>query len=81
MVTGTNLQALIDYVQNPTNNSSAEIGLVISNKPGVKGLERARASNIPTKVTLFLIASNSYIGNYNMIWMTDISICFITFST
>lgn len=47
---GTNLQALIDHVKNPSKRSSAEIVLVISNKAGVKGLERAEAAGIPTKV-------------------------------
>ncbi|KAJ8321082.1 hypothetical protein KUTeg_002669 [Tegillarca granosa] len=47
---GTNLQALIDYTKQENNNSSAEIALVISNKPGVLGLERAEKAGIPTKV-------------------------------
>lgn len=47
---GTNLQALIDHTQEQNNNSSAEIVLVISNKPGVQGLERARKAGIPTQV-------------------------------
>ena len=51
-ISGTNLQALIDHVQNPSDNSSAEIVLVISNKSGVKGLERAQAAGIQTKVHL-----------------------------
>ncbi|XP_078001526.1 trifunctional purine biosynthetic protein adenosine-3-like [Glandiceps talaboti] len=48
--TGTNLQALIDHTLDPAVNSQAEISLVISNKPGVKGLERAEKANIATKV-------------------------------
>lgn len=47
---GTNLQALIDHTNNPAKQSQAEIVLVISNKDNVKGLERARLANIPTKV-------------------------------
>lgn len=47
---GTNLQALIDSTTNPNKNSNAEIVLVISNKPNVKGLERAEKANIPTLV-------------------------------
>ncbi len=39
---GTNLQALID--------EGLEIVAVASNKPGVRGLERARAASIPTAV-------------------------------
>ncbi|XP_078698893.1 trifunctional purine biosynthetic protein adenosine-3-like isoform X1 [Branchiostoma floridae x Branchiostoma belcheri] len=48
--TGTNLQALIDHSTDPKNKSAAEIVLVISNIPGVKGLERAEKAGIPTKV-------------------------------
>jgi len=47
---GTNLQALIDYTQDPKNSSSAEIVLVISNKPDVQGLKRAAAAGIKTEV-------------------------------
>ncbi|XP_013393591.1 trifunctional purine biosynthetic protein adenosine-3 [Lingula anatina] len=47
---GTNLQALIDHTQNPAVDSAAEIVVVISNKAGVKGLERARKAGIPTQV-------------------------------
>ncbi|XP_037076266.1 LOW QUALITY PROTEIN: trifunctional purine biosynthetic protein adenosine-3-like [Pollicipes pollicipes] len=45
---GTNLQALIDYAGRV--DSSAELALVISNKDGVKGLERARAAGVPCQV-------------------------------
>lgn len=45
---GTNLQALIDECAKP--GSSAEIRLVISNKPNVKGLERAFSAGIPSVV-------------------------------
>ncbi|XP_002733644.1 trifunctional purine biosynthetic protein adenosine-3-like [Saccoglossus kowalevskii] len=48
--TGTNLQALIDHTIDPKVGSCAEIALVISNIPGVKGLERAEKAGIPTKV-------------------------------
>ena len=51
-VAGTNLQALIDYNQNPNSESNAEIVLVISNKAGVKGLERARVAGVQTKVSI-----------------------------
>lgn len=47
---GTNLQALINSTTDPTNHSSAEIVLVISNKPDVEGLRRAQRANISTKV-------------------------------
>lgn len=47
---GTNLQSLIDYTQNPNNCSSAEIVLVLSNVDGVEGLIRASRAGIPTKV-------------------------------
>ena len=45
---GTNLQALID--QSLKADSKAEIRLVISNVPGVKGLERAAKAGIKCKV-------------------------------
>ena len=45
---GTNLQALIDYCAKPS--AAARIALVISNKPGVRGLERAQTAGVPTKV-------------------------------
>lgn len=45
---GSNLQAFIDAVQQRTLD--AEISLVISNKAGVKGLERAQAAHISTTV-------------------------------
>ncbi|XP_074036084.1 trifunctional purine biosynthetic protein adenosine-3 Gart [Leptinotarsa decemlineata] len=47
---GTNLQALIDATQDPTQHMGCEIVLVLSNKPGVQGLKRAEGANIPTKV-------------------------------
>ncbi|XP_014223027.1 trifunctional purine biosynthetic protein adenosine-3 [Trichogramma pretiosum] len=47
---GTNLQALIDATKNVTYQMGAEIVLVISNKPGVKGLDRAHNAGIKTKV-------------------------------
>ncbi len=62
---GTNLQALIDHVKNPSKRSCAEIVLVISNKAGVKGLERAEAAGIPTKVrgnNYLPLASSNYIS-------------------
>ena len=45
---GTNLQALLDYCRTPA--AAARISLVISNKPGVRGLERADAAGVPTRV-------------------------------
>jgi len=45
---GSNLQAFIDAVRQGT--LAADIALVISNKAGVKGLERAQAANISTAV-------------------------------
>lgn len=45
---GSNLQAIIDSIQ-PEENS-ATIAAVISNKPGVYGLERAQKADIPTHV-------------------------------
>ncbi|XP_012275237.1 trifunctional purine biosynthetic protein adenosine-3 [Orussus abietinus] len=47
---GTNLQALINATQDPTQHIGAEIVLVISNKPKVKGLTRAETAGIRTKV-------------------------------
>ncbi|KAK1876744.1 Trifunctional purine biosynthetic protein adenosine-3 [Dissostichus eleginoides] len=46
--TGTNLQALIEQARRPS--SSAEIVLVISNRPGVQGLKRASLAGIQTRV-------------------------------
>ncbi|XP_063812548.1 trifunctional purine biosynthetic protein adenosine-3 [Pseudophryne corroboree] len=46
--TGTNLEALIKSTKTP--GSAAYIALVISNKAGVGGLQKAEAANIPTKV-------------------------------
>jgi phosphoribosylglycinamide formyltransferase-1 len=43
--TGTNLQALLDAEISP-----ARIAVVISNRPGVAALERARAANVPAEV-------------------------------
>ncbi|MEM8838328.1 MAG: phosphoribosylglycinamide formyltransferase [Pseudomonadota bacterium] len=51
---GSNLQALIDHCA--SEQSSAEIALVISNKPGVFGLERAARAGIPARV----IEHNAY---------------------
>ena len=45
---GTNLQAIIDEVK--AGNIQGEISAVISNRPGVKGLERAQQAGIPTEV-------------------------------
>ena len=45
---GSNLQALIDAARNP--DYPAEIALVLSNVPGVMGLDRAELGGIPTAV-------------------------------
>jgi phosphoribosylglycinamide formyltransferase 1 len=45
---GSNLQALIDGVA--TGDLPVEIAAVISNRPGVLGLERAARANIPAEV-------------------------------
>uniref|UniRef100_A0A671XR52 Trifunctional purine biosynthetic protein adenosine-3 n=1 Tax=Sparus aurata TaxID=8175 RepID=A0A671XR52_SPAAU len=47
-VPGTNLQALIEQAKRPS--SSAEIVVVISNRPGVQGLKRASLAGIQTRV-------------------------------
>ena len=49
---GTNLQALIDATQDPTQYIGAEIVMVISNKSNVEGLKRAERAGIATKVIL-----------------------------
>ncbi|XP_036983053.2 trifunctional purine biosynthetic protein adenosine-3 [Artibeus jamaicensis] len=46
--TGSNLQALIDSTQEP--GSAARIVVVISNKAGVAGLDRAARAGIPSRV-------------------------------
>ncbi|PIK51511.1 putative trifunctional purine biosynthetic protein adenosine-3-lik e, partial [Apostichopus japonicus] len=48
--TGTNLQALIDFTRNSMNRCDAEICLVMSNKPEVEGLAKAKRAGIPTKI-------------------------------
>jgi phosphoribosylglycinamide formyltransferase-1 len=45
---GTNLQAILDRVAD--GSLRARIGLVVSNRPGVRGLERAAAAGVPTQV-------------------------------
>jgi len=45
---GSNLQALIDACRDPAY--PAEIGCVISNRPDVRGLERARQAGLPARV-------------------------------
>jgi phosphoribosylglycinamide formyltransferase-1 len=45
---GSNLQAIIDAVA--SDRLPVEIRAVISNRPGVKGLERAQQAGIPTEV-------------------------------
>ncbi|XP_035390722.1 trifunctional purine biosynthetic protein adenosine-3 [Electrophorus electricus] len=46
--TGTNLQALMEQTKKPS--SSAEIVVVISNRPGVLGLKKASMAGIQTRV-------------------------------
>ncbi|EDW63275.1 trifunctional purine biosynthetic protein adenosine-3 [Drosophila virilis] len=48
--TGSNLQALIDASRDSAQALHAEIALVISNKAGVLGLERATEAGIPSLV-------------------------------
>jgi phosphoribosylglycinamide formyltransferase 1 len=45
---GTNLQALLDAAE--VEDYPAEIVLVISNRPGAHGLERANKAGVPTKI-------------------------------
>ena len=52
LISGTNLQALIDFTRDPMNFSAAEIVLVISNKQDALGLKRAENAGIATKVGL-----------------------------
>lgn len=47
---GSNLQSIIDRIEEGTLD--AEIKLVVSNKPGVYGIERAKKHGIPYKVLL-----------------------------
>lgn len=46
---GSNLQALIDSTRDP--KSSSHIVVVISNKAGVAGLDKAEKAGIPTRVS------------------------------
>jgi phosphoribosylglycinamide formyltransferase-1 len=45
---GSNLQALLDASAEP--GYPAEIALVVSNRPGASGLERAQRAGVPTRV-------------------------------
>lgn len=54
---GTNLQALIDQAKRAS--SSAEIVVVISNRPGVQGLTRASLAGIQTRVNMKDTALNT----------------------
>lgn len=54
---GTNLQALMEQAKKPS--SSAEIVVVISNRPGVLGLKRASMAGIQTRVTLRRLSFNN----------------------
>ncbi|EDW87799.1 trifunctional purine biosynthetic protein adenosine-3 [Drosophila yakuba] len=48
--TGSNLQALIDATRDSAQGIHADVVLVISNKPGVLGLERATQAGVPSLV-------------------------------
>lgn len=45
---GTNLQAILDAIAD--GRLDARVNIVVSNKPGVRALERAANANVPTKV-------------------------------
>lgn len=45
---GSNLQALIDACTDP--DYPAEIAIVVANRPDAKGLDRARAADLPTRI-------------------------------
>ncbi len=45
---GSNLQAILDAIAD--GRLDAEVRLVVSNKPGVRALERAAAAGVPTRV-------------------------------
>ena len=45
---GTNLQAIIDRIADGSLN--AEVALVVSSRPGVRGIERAQAAGLPVLV-------------------------------
>lgn len=47
---GTNLQALIDASRDSSQALNSDIVLVISNKAGVKGIERAQKAGIPSMI-------------------------------
>ncbi len=49
---GTNLQAVIDYVKDNVFDTAVSLELVISNKKDVEGLARAQRAGIPTKVVI-----------------------------
>lgn len=63
---GTNLQALIDATQDPSQHVGAEIVLVISNKPNVEGLKRAERVGIKTVVINILLNLPSLIFSYEI---------------
>lgn len=68
---GTNLQALIEQAKRPC--SSAEIVVVISNKPGVQGLKRASLAGIQTRVTTRSSFSHNLGGKKNAFMITPTS--------
>lgn len=45
---GTNLQAIVDRIADGSLN--AEVALVVSSRPGVRGIERAQAAGLPVLV-------------------------------
>ncbi|GBM00671.1 hypothetical protein AVEN_172109-1, partial [Araneus ventricosus] len=75
---GTNLQALIDYTQDPNNCSSAEIVLVLSNVAGVEGLNRASRAGIPTRVIIFFLIFVRFVIYRTDIYLLDFQICIIS---
>lgn len=73
VVAGTNLQALMDQAKGPC--SSAEIVVVISNRPGVQGLKRASLAGIQTRVNMrktAMIAGFSLRGLNGFVWATQV---------
>lgn len=65
---GTNLQALIEHCNR--SSSSAQIVLVISNKPDAEGLQKASKAGIPTKVSFlfyFLLPRMFLLSNFRKV--------------
>ena len=47
---GSNLQALLDYLDERGGSRRADVALVVSNKPGAGAIARARTRGIPTAI-------------------------------